>query len=107
MDLAGRLTDSITVQSQTGSSNTGDPTFAAQRTVSARVVRKERRIVTTQGTQVQATHQVVCDQQLAITDRIWLPGADITKPAQARRVLDVGSGTELFGSETLYVADLG
>lgn len=102
MSISSWLVDTVTVASQTGANASGDPSYTAQRTVRARVVegREAGRSQNPPATVVYA------EEQLLVTDRLWLPGTTTTKASDARRPTLVTRARDLRGARVLWKATL-
>jgi head-tail adaptor len=108
MKWAGRLRDTITVQSRTGAANGyGDPTWGSQSTLAAKVMSSQKRIINAQGTLVQASHELLTETALTLGDRVWIPGDDTTKTTAARVVLQSVGESTVDGGYALYKSVLG
>lgn len=97
MNLTGWLNQVITVQSPTGSSNYGDPTWSNRRSVRARVQLRRTKTRSAAGEVVDMTHELFTLEALTINDRIWIPGADTTDAKQARRPVNVTAVVDKAG----------
>jgi hypothetical protein len=102
VSLASWMRDAVTVASQAGANESGDPTYGPQRTLKARVV---------YGASVGKTENppevvVYCEQELLVTDRIWLPGADPADANAASRPAKVGRARAMTGARSLWKASL-
>lgn len=106
MNFAARFLDTVTVQSQTGSNNYGDPSFGAQSTIKGRVMSVRRKVMTEKGSTVADVSVFVTDQPIKTGDLLWLPDTDTTKTQQARRLGSVRSARTLDGATTHYEVDL-
>jgi len=106
MNLSSWFTDAVTVQSQTGSSLYGDPTFGPQRTIKGFVQAEVRKEATERGTVVRTVSMFVTDQPIAQGDLLWLPGSDPSDKRQARRLGTVKSAHDKWGCSTVYEVDL-
>ena len=100
MNIAGRLTHTITVQSQTGVT-AGDPTWGSQTARKARVEHGTKMIVAPDGSQKQSEHVVVTDFAIGPEDRVWLPG-DNTADANAARRPIIVKKADTFGGYFVY-----
>jgi hypothetical protein len=106
MDISSRLTQTITLQSQTGSDQYSDATWGAQRPVSARVEPSNRRLVSAQGTVVTATHRLFTIEPVLTTDRLWLPDGDTSDATKARRPADISEEVDLDGNTSHFEVTL-
>lgn len=106
MNLAGRFIHAITIASQNGSTNYGDPTFAAQRVIKGRIMSQLRKEQGPTGTTIRTVSVFVTDQPIAQGDLFWFPGADTSTRQTARRIGLVKSAPTLDGSFTLYEVDI-
>lgn len=106
MNVRHLLKDTVTIQSPTGASSGGDPVYGdAQHTIKARVEKKIRRVPSAQGWANISVDALVTDTEIKTNDLLWLPGADTTKRAEARRLGTVRTSTT-FGGYRTYEVDL-
>ena len=96
------LVDTIYVARQTGRNASGDPAFTTPVAVKCRVEVDTRLIVTPSGTEQQANHKIGTLTEIRQTDRVWLPGADSSVAAQAKRPILVTAATRKSGGDALY-----
>lgn len=99
MNVAHRLTDTITVQSQTGVS-AGDPTWGSKVAKKGRVEHGTKMIVS-EGTEKQSEAQVLTDFAIGLEDRVWFPGDDTSDDNAASRPIGVKKARD-FGGYTIY-----
>jgi hypothetical protein len=85
--IAHLLTDTITVAPRSGRSATGDRTFGAQATYSARVETTSRLVVGSDGNERQADHAIVTNQDIGRDSRVWLPGDNTANDDEGRRII--------------------
>jgi hypothetical protein len=104
--LAHLLTDTVTIASETGRSNTGDPTFGAQSTIAARVEEIDQIVLLFDGNEARATHSVASEDEIKRTDRLWLPGDNTSDNTKARRALTVKHSRFPGETDGLYEAYL-
>lgn len=106
MSLASWFRQSIGVASATGVDGYGKPTYAAARTVAARVEGQARMVRSSTGEEQLANHVIWTTEPLLVTDRIWLPGYSTATVEGSRLPLAVKSTPDKTGSRTLYRVDL-
>jgi len=92
------LTHTITVSSQASVSSAGDPSYAAQRTLSARVQPGRDR----QQSDIVHTHVVYTTEELLVDDRVWFPGDDTGDEDDARSPVSVSQSPHPDGVTTLW-----
>lgn len=105
--VARRATETITVASVTGHSSAGDPTYAAQRTMPARIERNASRSADAEGERDSPLHKVFTSEQLVVGDLVWLPEADTADQNQAVVAKDVTPERALDGSATHWATIAG
>jgi len=93
----------VTLASQAGVSNAGDPTYGAQAAIKARVEHKMQKFITPEGNNVQAAHRLISESEVKMGDRVWLPGDDTADVTESRRPIWVGQA-ETTGGYILYEA---
>ncbi len=90
--LVAQLKQTIYIASVTGAdTKTGEPTYGTPVKHMARVSYTPQRIVSAEGVETVSTAQVAIEGEIAITDRIWLPGANQTVANDARYPLKVAN----------------
>jgi len=109
--ILGMLTQEITVEGGAPSALNayGDPAYSgAQRKLAARVSAKAQLIRGPDGETVASdtTIHLAPDCGVDLATRIWLPGADTSSSAAARRPLAVSSQPDLEGDAALVVVFL-
>ena len=97
MSLAGYMPDTITLADRTGVTG-GTPSYGSQYTAPARVEASDKKIIGTDGNELQAEHAIATETEIKTTQRIWLPGDDTTDNTEARRALKVKNAREADGS---------
>jgi len=97
------LVDTVTKASKTGRGNDGTPTYGAQSTIKARVEFVTKLLMDAYGNQTMASSRLVSEDQVLITDRVWLPGDDTTKVNESKQPIAVGKAATPDGY-TLYEA---
>jgi hypothetical protein len=110
MSYTDSMQQTITVQSPkagaAGSDAGGNPVYDAQRTGSARVEFKQRKIVMPDKSVVSANWHVMTTVATTINDLVWLPGTDVTNPQLARRWLNVEAVVDGNGATVFYQGDI-
>lgn len=106
MNPAGLMKSTITIASVTGRDSYGKALYGAQRTARARVEAMRRMVRKVNGDEAVASHRIYTCDQVLLTDRIWLPGAN-TASAEASNVpLAVAASSTPGGAYNLYETDL-
>lgn len=102
-----RALETITVASVTGHSSAGDPTYAAQRTMAARIERNAIRGADAEGERDSPIHRLFTTEQLVVGDLVWLPEADTADQNQAVVAKDVTPERALDASATHWATIAG
>jgi hypothetical protein len=103
-NAAHLMTDTVTKSSWDGTrANSGDPSFGSQSTIKARVDHENQLVKTASGNEEMSSSQVISESEILITDRVWLPGDDTTKPNESKQPLKVAASSTP-GGYTLYRA---
>ncbi len=90
----------------------GDPTFGAQTTVRAQVVKINKKAVDVDGNQIEANHEVRSPDTILIDDRLWLPALagqpadNVADPLAGRRIIDLAAFPSVDGTVTIYEATI-
>jgi hypothetical protein len=101
MNIAPRLTHTITIQSQTGVDGAGDPAWSAQTTLKARVEHGTKKLVGANGEEKQAEHVAVTLTELSLEHRVWFPGDDTADLNAAKRPLMIKKA-DTFDGYTIF-----
>ncbi len=97
--LKSQLKQTVYIASVTGADlKTGEPSYGTPLAHAARVTQKNQKVLDPQGVEVLSNAQVVVEGSIAITDRIWLPGADKTKTNNARYPKQVANAVDERGN---------
>ena len=107
MNLSSWLKDTITVAPMTGVDSYGQPQYGEQYTIKCRVEDKLQKVVNASGQEVMSNTEIACLESIGLQDHIWLPGADTTKPEQARMPLNVHQARNKSGSLELFAVYMG
>lgn len=102
MILASRLTETITVQSVTGHTSAGDPTYGAQGTLAARIERNAARSADAEGQQDGSSTRLFTFGALKVGDLVWLPEDNTADQDQARVVMQVDTMRRVSGAVSHY-----
>lgn len=106
MSLARILNQTAYVASVTGLDGYGKPTYGAPVARSVRVEAKRSLVSNAAGEESVANHRLWCLEAIALTDRVWLPGADQSSAEASNVPLSVSSCGDFGGTRTLYQVDL-
>ncbi len=101
--VARRALETITVASVNGHSSAGDPTYAAQRTMAARVERSFDRSADGEGEQDGTAHRIFTTEQIILGDLIWLAEDNVADQDAAVIARDVSPANALDGTRTHWV----
>ena len=102
MSVFAWMCDTISVASQAGVTGSGDPTYAAARTLKARVVYGRK----AGNSENPPATVVYCESELVVTDRIWLPGANAAVANESLRPVSVERARDMRGARALWKATL-
>lgn len=103
MSIASWLTSSISVASVTGSPDAfGKPTYGSPVAVAARIEQQRTLVRKSNGEEAVANHVIYTSTAIALTDRIWLPGANTSLADQSNLPATVVSTPDKSGARTLY-----
>lgn len=106
MSLARILNQTAYVASVTGLDAYGKPTYGTPVARSVRVEARRQATTNARGEEAISNHRLWCLEPIALTDRVWLPGAS-TASAEASNVpLSVNSAGDFAGNRTLYRVEL-
>lgn len=102
------LTQDLTRQAVTGRTGAGDPTFAAQTTTAkaARFEEDVKLIIDNEGNKLRVDTLLTTRVDLDRRDRIWPPGADITKLNEARRIATLKKARHPYDNSLVVEARL-
>lgn len=96
------LVDTITVASLASRTKFGDRVDGAQRELAARVEDRNESFADADGKEVFTSTWILSLDPITITDRIWLPAADPTKPEESRKPQRTHKARELDGDQITY-----
>lgn len=102
MNLSHWFVDTVTIARSTGVGSAGDPSFAAQTTIKARVEYGGTIVASQSGEEIRSDVSIASHEEIKNTDRIWLPGANTADTGESRRPIQVkraklpGDALELF-----------
>jgi hypothetical protein len=103
MNFARFLKDTITIASVASRDAFGKPLYGAQRTALGRVEAQRRIVRGAHGEETVSSHKIYLASSVLLTDRLWLPGADINVTEAARTPIDVSSSSDLAGITLVQV----
>lgn len=102
MSIASWLRQTAYKASVTGTDVYGKPSYGTPIAVPVRVELESRMLRTAQGEQVQSSHKLWSLTGIALTDRVWLPGASTADPNAAKLPLAVNAVGDKRGGRTLF-----
>ena len=102
LNIAARLTETITMKRQTGHSSAGDPTYKAATTMKARVERGGTEAADGEGRRINDASDIYTTTALLLGDIVWFPEDDTADTQKSRRVVGVMMLRALDGSITHY-----
>lgn len=99
MNVDHRMREVVTVAPFTGRDASGDPTYGAQTTMSAWIVRETTTVRLDDGSEVESVTKVLTPASSVIgkADRVWLPGANTANANEARTAITIGPVRSLDG----------
>lgn len=106
MSLARILNQVAYVAAVTGTDSYGKHTYGTPAARQVRVEAKRQLIATSRGEEAVANHRLWCLEAIALTDRVWLPGADQAIAEASNLPLSVSSVGDFSGTRTLYKVEL-
>ncbi len=106
LNIAARLTETITVQRQTGHGSGGDPTYGTAFTMAARIERARSESADAEGRRANDQPDVYTVDALQLGDLVWYPEADTSDVDESRRVVGVALLKALDGTTTHYESRL-
>lgn len=106
MSLASWLTQTAYVASVTSTDAYGKPVYGAAVARKVRVEQARSMVLKSTGEEAVAHHRLWCLDALALTDRVWLPGASAANAELSQLPLAVSSVSDKTGSRTLYKVEL-
>ncbi len=101
-ELKDLLNETINVATPSTRGNDGSITYNAAASRSAYVERKDGEVMSVTGEMLKASHWIVVEASVGMSDRIWLPGDDETDATLARRPLSVEAFTDDEGTTHHY-----
>lgn len=106
MSLARILRESAYVASVTSTDSRGNPVYGTPSVRKVRVERSQRMVMNARGEETPSSHRLWCLSPIALTDRVWLPGANTASAEASHLPLSVSAVSDFGGSRTLYRVDL-
>ena len=95
------LTQSVTYSTKTGRSSDGSPTYGSQVTINARWEEKSQLVVNSEGAEVSALGRLICETEIPLLSRIWLPGYNTAVVNDSKKPIAKGKAQTPDGF-TLY-----
>ena len=106
MNFRRWLVDTVTVASVASVDSRGQPVLGSQRTVKARIEGERKILKRTNGQEAQTTHMLITADVIALTDRVWLPGASTADVTKAKVPVAVTTKYTKAGNVTMYEVSL-
>jgi hypothetical protein len=106
VSLARILSATAYVASVTGTDARGNPVYGAPAARAVRVEQQRRMVRNARGEEVASNHRLWCLETIALTDRVWLPGASTSSPENSYAPISVAAAADFAGARTLYRVDL-
>ena len=101
------LTDTITYKDVSSRNNSGDPSWGAAATATARVEFGPFRIQSAKGIEVDAQAKVVTETDVPHRAKVWLPGENTSDENAAHVIIRRKKASTPSASITLYELYLG
>ncbi len=102
LNIAARLTETISVQRQTGHSKAGDPTFGTLFTMKARVERARLEAADGDGRKSSGQPDLFTIDALQLGDLVWFDDGDTADVNDSFRVISAVPMKALDGTATHY-----
>lgn len=106
MSIASWLVSTVTVASKTGVDSYGKPSYGSQSTFSARVQAQSKIVRNSKGEDSNSEWRVYTLTAVALTDRLWLPGADTSSQAESLIPIAITVSADRQNARQLYRVDL-
>lgn len=106
MSIASWLTQTAYVAPVTGIDAWGKPTYGPPVARKVRVEVLRRMVTNAQGEESVSNHRLWSLEPIALTDRVWLPGANTGSAEASHLPLSVSASADKVGARTLYRVDL-
>lgn len=106
MSLARILNQTAYVASVVSTDAYGKTTYGAPVARAVRVEAKRKMVTNADGEESVSEHRLWCTDAIALTDRVWLPGANQSDAEASNVPLSVSSCSDFGNSVTLYQVDL-
>ena len=100
--LATRLNDTITRAAKSGLSSYGDPSYGSQTTFAGRADKHEGIVKLANGTEQNVSWLLITLTEVALSDRIWLPGDSTGDNTAARHPVMVRGNQTIDGADTVW-----
>lgn len=100
--LAHLMRDTVTIAIRNGVDNYGDPSFAAQQEIKARVENRQKIMRTMDGNELTANHVFCTLTAIPVGTRVWLPGTDTGVANDSLVPIRIKSAPSITGDGTLY-----
>lgn len=106
MSIAAWLVNTVTVASVASVDKYGKPTYATARTVKARVQKSRKLLRRPGGEEALSQATIYTLEEVFLTDRVWLPGANTALLEQALSPISLNSSPDKAGARTLFRVDI-
>ena len=106
MSYEAMLTQKITIATPTGKDSYGESTYSATRTIKARVENEITTTMDSSGQEKMTDHRIATLEPLTVRDRVWLPGADSSIVAQAKKPIRTESASTPSGTVSVFMTYL-
>ena len=106
MSLASWMTQTAYVAALTGIDQWGKPVYGPPVARKVRIEQSRRMVLNARGEEVPSNHRLWCLTEIAITDRVWLPGASTSDVEKSLAPMSVASVSDKAGGRTLFRVEL-
>jgi hypothetical protein len=106
MNIASWLVSNVTVAPETTRDRYGKPAFGTRRTVKCRIQPQSSIVRNARGEDVRSSWRLYCSESIALTERVWLAGADTSKDEGGLMPIAITISADKTGAQTLYRIDL-
>jgi hypothetical protein len=106
MSMASILRETAYVASVTSTDAHGKPIYGPPVARKVRTEQLRRMVVSASGEEAVSNHRLWCATPIALTDRIWLPGASTSSAEASNLPITVTTVSDFSGARTLCKVEL-
>lgn len=96
------MNQEVYVSRYIGMTDFGDPEYSEPESISARVEPKRSITYSQTGEQVVSDYKIYCLDRISLSDRVWLPGKDLSDVRESRTVKDIFEGIDEDGTTSHF-----